>query len=65
MFDLVALNAKAFVSPFVFEIQLKIVVLPTFVIPIIPHCRAIPSNYSFTGCKFIKIQAWIAIWQYK
>jgi hypothetical protein len=37
MFDFVALKAKAFVSPFVFDIQLNIVVLPTFVMPIIPH----------------------------
>jgi hypothetical protein len=37
MFDFVALKAKAVVSPLVFDMQLKIVVFPTLVIPIIPH----------------------------
>jgi hypothetical protein len=41
MFDFVAPNAKELVSPLVFEMQLKIVVFPVLVIPIIPHCRAI------------------------
>jgi len=39
--DLDALKAKLLVSAFVFDMQLKIVVLPILVIPIIPHFSAI------------------------
>ena len=41
IFDLLELNAKFVVSTFVFDIQLKRVDFPTFVIPIIPHCKLI------------------------
>jgi hypothetical protein len=50
--DLEALKAKAFVSPLAFERQLKIVVLPTFVIPIIPHWRAMSFQIK-VECKVI------------
>ena len=39
--DVLVLKAKLVDSALVFEMQLKMAVLPTFVIPIIPHFNAI------------------------
>jgi hypothetical protein len=47
-----ALKAKLLVSALVFEIQLKMVVFPMFVIPMIPHLSAI--NPKFEGEFFCK-----------
>jgi len=39
IFDLLLEKAKLVVSAFVFDMQLKTVVLPQFAIPIIPQCN--------------------------
>jgi len=41
IFDLFELNAKLLACALVLDIQLKMVVFPTFVIPMIPHCKPI------------------------
>jgi hypothetical protein len=54
IFDLVALKAKLVASALVFEMQLKIVVFPVLVNPMMPQLRAIFEGYlllSFYGCK--------------
>jgi hypothetical protein len=45
MFDFEALNAKLLASALVLLIQLKIVVFPMLVIPIIPHFKPMNSNF--------------------
>jgi len=45
MFDLVALKAKLEASALVFDMQLKIVVFPVFVRPMMPQLRAIIESF--------------------
>jgi hypothetical protein len=45
IFDLVALNAKLLASALVFDMQLKMVVLPILVRPMIPQFNAIMLGY--------------------
>jgi len=49
MFDLLALKAKLLAAALVLDMQLKMVVFPTLVIPIIPHCKPINGDLMGTN----------------